>query len=83
MVITSIQTTEFILAPAGQTAAEDTSPGLSKLVPVSDGFIVHDVTYVYTASHYIDISNDSTKSGIRLGAKTTIDGQRYLVTQRM
>ncbi|KAK7049598.1 hypothetical protein VNI00_005629 [Paramarasmius palmivorus] len=39
---------DFILSSTGKHVAEDLSPSLLKLAPVSDGFIVHNVTGIRT-----------------------------------
>ncbi|KAI0069072.1 alpha-mannosidase [Artomyces pyxidatus] len=41
-------TLEFVLSADGKTVTEDPSPSLKKIAPVSDGFIVHDVSGVRT-----------------------------------
>lgn len=40
------QTYDYILSTMGEGVVEDVSPSLSKLAPVEDGYIVHNVTGV-------------------------------------
>ena len=42
------QSYEFVLAPNGVVAPEDLSPSLLKLAPVSDGFIINNITGIRT-----------------------------------
>lgn len=42
--LTDLQSYDFILSHNGNTVDEELNPGLEKIAPVEDGFILHNVT---------------------------------------